>query len=373
MRQTERLVLIAIVLAGLCGAARAQTPEAAAEEPSWPDRIAVGTNGFFRPGILLQGWFVTDVSDEQNVDSDVTDLFRVRRAELTVRGEIVPDRVAYAVMIDPAKVLEFRDATIDVEPADPDNPGETVTVRQPASAVSAFQDFYLTFLTPYVDISIGQFKIPVSWEGFNSSARLLFPERARISRRWGDLRDLGLRLAKRFGWFGFSAGVFNGGGLNTFEMNDQKALALRLEFYPMDGLTLAAVAYDSVGERDTEGTQDRWEGDVRYEGGPFLVQAEYIAARDVGAAGAATYAHGFYAALGWTFAEALQPVVRVGWYDPDIDRNGTGADDEFWQIDAGLNWFIARNEAKLQLSYSRFQYDDRTPLNEVILAAQVSY
>jgi hypothetical protein len=352
------------------------TPAAAEEEP-WPDRVAAGTGGFFRPGILLQGWFVTDVSDEQDVDADVTEMFRVRRAELSARGEIVPGWVAYALMIDAAKVLEFGSATIDVEnqdppPTDPENP-EQVTVRQPVSAVSVFQDYFTTFLTPYVDISLGQFKIPVSWEAYNSTSRLLLPERALVVRRLGDRRDLGLRLAKKFGWFGFSAGVFNGAGLNTFETNDQKDLALRLEFYPVEGLTLAAVAYDSVGERDSAGTKDRWEGDVRYENGPFLFQGEYIFGRDVGSDGTAISSNGFYAALAWTFIDALQPIVRASYWDPNLDENGTGNTDELWQVDAGLNWYIRGNEAKLQLAYSRLQWDDNTPGNEVILAAQVSY
>jgi hypothetical protein len=56
-----------------------------------------------------------------------------------------------------------------------------------------------------------------------------------------------------------------------------------------------------------------------------------------------------------------------------MDQEGTGTSDELWQIDAGLNWFLRGHEAKLQVSYSRFQYDERTPSNQVLVAAQVSY
>lgn len=334
----------------------------------------MGAEGLFQPGLLLQGWFLIDHADE------TTSTFRLRRAELHVKGEIVPSLVSYALMIDPAKVLEPRDTTLtvanqDPPPTDPTRP-ETVTARQPVSALSVLQDFFITYQSPYVDVSIGQFKIPVSWEGYNSSSRLLFPERALVSREFGDRRDLGLRLAKSFRYFGYSAGVFNGAALNNLDTNNDKDLALRLEAYPIEGLVIGGVVYASVGAR-TSNVKDRYEGDLRFERGPFLFQAEYIRAHDVGNAGPAVDAQGFYGALAWTFLDVLQPCLRVGFIDPDVSRDidpaVAGGRDEVWHIDAGLNYFIRKNEAKLQLIYSRFQYDNRTAQDQVILAAQVSY
>ena len=125
----------------------------------------------------------------------------------------------------------------------------TVTINNPSSAVSVLQDFYITAMSQYADVSIGQFKIPVSWEGYNSSSKIVFPERAIISSTFGDKRDLGLRIEKKFKKLGYSAGVFNGQGLNNFDSNVQKDLALRLEAYPVEGLTIAGVTYDSVMQR----------------------------------------------------------------------------------------------------------------------------
>jgi hypothetical protein len=56
-----------------------------------------------------------------------------------------------------------------------------------------------------------------------------------------------------------------------------------------------------------------------------------------------------------------------------VDEDGTGNGDELWQIDAGLNWYISKNDVKLQVSYSRYQYDTRTPNNQLLVAAQVAY
>ncbi|HEV8320515.1 MAG TPA: porin [Myxococcota bacterium] len=351
-------------------------PPAAA--PVFPKKLSVGTSGLFQPGILLQAWFLVDGADA------ITSTFRLRRAELHVKGEIIPGKLAYAVMIDPAKVLEFKDFTVtvanqDPPPTDPTMP-ETVTERRPVSAVSALQDFYITWLTPWVDVSVGQFKIPVSWEGYNSSAKLLLPERAPVSREFGDKRDLGVRLAKTFKYFGYSAGVFNGAGLNNLDVDNSKDVGLRLEAYPIEGLMVGAVGYVSVGPLgagNNANNKDRYEADLRFERWNFLFQGEYIRAHDVAADGTATDAHGFYAAVAYTFFGHLQPVVRLGYFDPDLSADlmpaSAAAKDEFWHLDVGVNWYIVKQEARLSAVYSRFEFDDKTPNNELILAGQLSF
>lgn len=345
--------------------APAEAASDASPEPP-PDRLAVGKNGFFQPGLLAQGWFQLDRSE-----GATSSTFRLRRAELSVEGEIIPDTVGYKVMIDPAKVREFREVTI---------PGPTgdVTIRQPTSAISVLQDFFITFESTWADVSIGQFKIPVSWEGYNSSSKLILPERSFVSDAYGDARDLGVRITKKFPRWGYSAGVFNGNGLNQLDNNNQKDVALRLELYPVKGMTIAGVTYDSIGDRDQDGTKDRWEGDFRYERGPFLVQAEYIRARDV-AGGSAITGHGAYGAFAYTLEPkvlggTIQPVVRIGFLDPDTSQDvPADGDDELVQYDAGVNYYLRGNEMKLQASYQRAQFDDAAANNQVIVAAQVSY
>jgi hypothetical protein len=351
--------------------------EAKKEEPG-PLKIPVGKagQGFLQIGMLAQGWFVLERSNGATLST-----FRLRRAELAARGEILPKRVAFSVMFDPAKVREFTTTTVAGPPDAMGNP-TTVTIRQPASAVSVLQDFYITFLTPWMDVSLGQFKFPVSWEGYNSSGKIIMPERAFVSSQYGDKRDLGLRLWKTFPKWGYSAGVFNGPGLNNLDNNNQKDVALRLEAYPVKGLTIAGVTYDSIGYRQRGGTKDRWEGDLRYEGGPYLVQAEYIRSRDVAKDKAdAVSGQGFYIVAGYTIKKVplplqgdLQPVVRVGYLDQDTSQDvpATGP-DELFHYDLGLNYYLRAHEMKLQASFQRQQFDDKPANNQLIVAAQVTY
>jgi len=357
------------------------SPEAPAEVAPVPDepppvkKLQVGTSGTWQPGILAQGWFQL----ENTGDTTPLSTFRLRRAELSVKGEILPKRVGYQVMIDPAKIRETTKVTVAGPPDAMGNP-TTVTINNPTSAISALQDFYITGLCKFGELSIGQFKIPISWEGYNSSAKLILPERAPISARFGDKRDLGLRLTKKFSKWMYSAGVFNGPGLNNLDNNNQKDIALRLEAYPMPGLTIAGVTYDSVGYRTRAGTKDRWEGDVRYERGPYLVQAEYIRARDVAQNDADTVTgQGYYLVLAYTIKDKalhgdLQPVIRFGFLDSNVDANvpATG-DDELRHYDVGLNYYLQGHEMKLQASYQRQDFYDKQDVNQFIVAAQVWY
>jgi hypothetical protein len=389
----------------------APPPEAKPAE-DMPKKVAVGKDSkgaFFTPGLLLQGWFINDSTtgkDASGNDTSISTLstFRIRRAEISLSGEMIPKFLKYKVMFDPSRVRDTLTTATAVNAA-----GGNVTVSTPVSALSTLQDFYITFQSSIADVSLGQFKIPVSWEGFNSSAKLLMPERAFTSNLLGDKRDLGLRIEKTFEKVGYVAGIYNGNALNNFDNNPQKDLSLRLEVYPVKGLTIAGMAYGSVGYRTRAGTKDRFEGDVRFDSGDFLIQAEFIRAHDVRTSDAQPGAdgkdcidatagkcdsQGGYVAVAYTLKDLgdgdwkgnLQPVVRFGFWDNDLDHDAgaaAGSPDamlknqiERLDYEVGLNYYLRNHEAKLQVSYDRQQFKSaeggvtRNAVNEFILACQ---
>lgn len=371
--QSSPLILSVLAVLSIPALAAAQpaeppapppAPPAPAEPPPTepppavePARLSVGKSGFVEPGMLLQGWFFGAHQDEWNTT------FRVRRAEIKLNGEIIPDFVGFAVMIDPAKVLEFEEETVPVAPAG------SVAVEQPQSNVSVLQDFYITFISEYADVSLGQFKIPLSWEGYNSSSKLLFPERALSSRAFGDARDIGLRVEKKIGPVHYFAGLYNGEGLNRRDSNDQKDATLRVEVFPIEWLMLAAVGYTSIGERDQPTTRDAVEGDLRIEYEDALFQGEYIRAWEGSTDADRDAGHGFYTAVAYTFLERLQPALRVGVLDPNVRF----VRDHTWHYELGINYYLQKHEAKLQASYGLFDPRRGVTRHEVILAAQVAY
>jgi hypothetical protein len=363
---------------GAAAPAAAEPAPPAEPEPERPNQLAIGKekNGFFQPGFLLQMWFVLD---HQVVDGpDYQSRFRARRAELRVKGEIIPKLIGYNVMIDPAKLLNFTDATVPVENQEPAPtvPGE-VTIRVPPNDTSILQDAYLTAMSEYVDVSFGQFKNLVSWEGYNSSSKLILPERSLVSRTFGDRRDLGIKAEKKFERFMYGVGLLSGQGLNQPDTNNQKNAVVRAELYPIDGTMIGGLAYVAIGERDAPGTDDRAEVDLRLELANVLFQGEYIRGWDMNSAGTErAEGHGAYGAVGYTFFERLQPIVRIGFLDPDIDN----ADNHTVAYEVGVNYFVQQNnEMKLQLSYSLFDNSQDymnssgENLTEVILNAQLSF
>lgn len=352
------------------GAATAVAPaavEPAPEAEPKVDRVAIGDEGFLQPGALIQAWYFLS-----HQDKTTTNTFRIRRAELSIKGEIVPGLVGYKIMIDAAKTLRFNSASAPVLDAagDPVAPAETVNVSTPPDDTSILQDVSATFLTDYVEVSIGQFKIPVSYEGFNSSSKLLFPERALVSRQFGDRRDIGLRLDKKFEHFGYNAGIYNGAGLNRIDQNNQKDISLRLEAYPIKGITIGAVGYATLGERDDAATRDRLEGDFRLELANALLMVEYIHGWD-GPKGTRLEGHGAYGAAGYTFFDRLQPLVRIGHLDTNVDTANT----ETNHYEFGFNYYLRKHLAKLQASFGVFDPSAPTAKSrqELTLSTQLSF
>jgi hypothetical protein len=373
----------------------AAPPPAAKPPEDMPRKLAVAKDSpgaFFSPGLLLQGQFVYDGTTKAGAAgaSDVnvsTTTLKIRRLEISAGGELIPRFVKYRFMFDPSRVRDTLTTVNAVDAA-----GNPVAVKTPVSALSTLQDAYITFSGEFADVLLGQFKNPISWDGFNPASKILMPERAFVANLLGGQRDLGVRIEKTFTHFAYWFGVFNGAGQNNFDNNNQKDAALRVEVYPVPGMVIGGMTYDSVGYRTRAGTKDRWEGDFRYETGPFLIQSEYIRNHDVFKDGAtAVSGQGAYVALAYKLKDLgsgnwkgdLQPVVRVGFYDPntDVDVDPTkvaasnfGGNDERMDYEVGLNYYLRNHEMKLQASFDRQQFDQsdiKKPINEVIFEAQV--
>jgi hypothetical protein len=368
--------------------APAPAPAPMAKPDDLPRRLGVGKESpgsYLQFGLLIQAWFQYDETTRLGVPpaDDVslsTSNLRLRRAEVHLGGDIVPSLIKWKVLFDLARVRDTLARTTVVTNA----AGATTTVTSPTTPLSPLQDAYITYQGQFLDVTFGQLKTPVSLEGYAGASKLLFPERAFIANLLGNQRDFGIRLEKTFKQFSYTVGLFNGSGQTNFDTNNQKDVAVRLEAYPIPGLTIAAATYDSIGYRTKAGTKDRWEGDLRFEHGPFLVQAEYIRAQDIAADDTkAVTSHGAYAALAYTLktpgrGDYWQAALRYGFYDPNVDidvvpANAAGS-DERTDYEVAINYFLKGYEARFQLSYDRQQFDQskvKPANNEVILATQV--
>jgi phosphate-selective porin len=381
--------------------APAQTPKPVeAPKPKPIKALAIGSQGRVELHGLLQGWYDTNIQAEKfGADENAIGTFRIRRAEVSLTGDIVPDRFSFRVMTDFAKGLfKTENQTITTVVTDEngnpvlDENGNLVTETTTITGVK--NDNVL----PVRDIFVlGQFKIPISYEGVGSSAQLLFPERALSSKGFGDKRDIGIKVEKRLenGLY-YNASLFNGAGENQLDVDQAKDLGWRLEYSPILSqdarIVLATAGLVSLASADSA-AKDEVEADLRLEYGPALLQTELIglhtrtATNDAGEQ-TITNGLGYYVVAAYTYDERLQVAGRFGGVDPNL---AVAPGEDRGQIHAAefaLSYFLLQNrgkkverlsehpefhEAKLQASFAHFMPTDtadNVATNEVILALQ---
>lgn len=352
-------------------AAPPPAPEAAPRADT-ADALAIGKGGYLKLGLLLQGWFAAERQGDAWSSG-----FRLRRAEIQAKGDLVPGWLRYGLMVDPAKILRGEDRTIEVK----DDAGSvigTAKVRQAPAAYTILQDFWIGLTTRYADVSIGQFKTPISWEGFNSSGALLFTERALVSRTLGDRRDLGVKVEKRFRYASYFVGLFNGQGANNLDLDNAKDVAARVEVTPLPWLMIGGMAYATLRDRWSEpGVRDVFEADLRIDFRPILFQAEYLRSRlwDDKRAAIVT-SQGFYAAFAGYPLDVLRLAIRVGLFDEDVD-DVDPARTAVWEGSAGIHWLPLGDAANVKLDYHVFvptrDTAKRGNEHQVVLAGQVRF
>jgi len=376
------LLALTIALPGL-----AKEPEAtSAFEGNVADSLRVAKEGKLKFGALLQGWWTLGKSERSY------NTFRLRRAELAVNGYIVPRRFFFGVMIDPAKVLEPKCVKVkDTE----DNEVKATEVQSP---ISALQDFYVGVSTDVADISIGQFKIPVSYEGFHSSGEIMLSERSLFSRglgsitsggdsykthfgelglvttAFGDKRDLGIKVEKRIGPMYYYIGLFNGQGTNNLDVNNQKDLAMRIEVFPVKGLMLGAMSYFTLREgfKALPKAKDRFEFDVRLDYKPLLFLAEYLYARDYNEKKKKmTASQGAYGQILAKMPLGFGIAGRFGWMTLDMDSSTS----KLWEAAGGIHYYLEGFNANFKLDYLFYQPNapELKKTHEVIFAAQAKF
>lgn len=226
-----------------------QRVEAPPERPVTHRAVSFGLGG------LVQGWYVAG-------DHGQRDTFRVRRTELYFSGQIT-EKGRWLIMVDPAKALSLEQSFTSLGEA-PAAAG--VTVNQ---ASRILQNAQVTFdYIPRMQVTIGQFKVPLSREGLESSGRLDTIERALFASdrarggAYGDVRDIGLMVNGLLGpRVDYHLGVFNG---VVESQNDVD----RDEFRRLG---------NGRGERPR---RDRIGGEVQLVKGPFTVRSELMAGWD---------------------------------------------------------------------------------------------
>ena len=245
---------------------------------------------------LLQGWAVTG-------DAAFMDTFRVRRAELKLAGDLGRN-AGWTLMVDGAKALSHTSSG---------------AINQSGRIL---QDAFITVGSPAkLQLTAGQFKLPLSREGLESSAALDTVERSLFmsdrtrAGSYGDIRDVGVSLRRSVAdRYEVSLGLFNavGESQNDVDRNERKALAGRVAvpIAAVNGLRLGASG--AWGGGSGADRRDRAGVDVLYTRGRWKFKGEAMAGRD-----GAVDRFGAYAHVGARVSQRLELVARADQWDPD--------------------------------------------------------
>ncbi len=316
-------------------------------QPSAANRHESATVGRGRAQFdgLLQAWFVG-----QGATGPET--FRIRRAQLRFSGQIVP-RVNWNIMIDPAKELSIGRVPVLLPDGTPVL--SDVSINQ---ASRVLQDSFITLdISESFHLDVGQYKIPLSREGLQSTATLETVERAMfLTQRarggtFGNIRDIGIQARGQHNWADFRIGLFNSSGdlQNTVDENDRKTLVGRLVLAP-PGLGGLELGFSGARGTATPARirRDRLGAELFLARGPLSIKSEVMSGRD-----GPIHRIGWYGHIGYRFGSRFELVFRQDNWDPDTDDEASPqtATERNWLV--GLNYFIDEHHAKFQINYIR--------------------
>lgn len=240
-------------------------------------------------------------------------------------------------------------------------------------------DGYLTLgFAPALALRLGQFKKPFDALELISSRELLVAERDGTPRGAGgptpnglvdDLgysnRDIGAEWGGRSGRLGWAAGFWNGAGDNEAEDDDGKQLAGRLSVAAFPGWAVSGAWTGKRISAPPDAADAAWYHAVEaaVTGGQYgepgwralgQVMAGDNWHPDQGGGGEVSFLAlqgvvGYYVPVFTIpYLVGVEPVLRIGWTDPDTD----GDDDEATLSTAGVNLYLHRQlKTQIQVDF----------------------
>lgn len=316
---------------------------------------------------LIQAWY--------SAGNGTNNTFRFRRAEMKFSGQILP-KVKWTLMIDPAKALSVNKTTTAISGV------PVVTDVSPNQASRILQDAFITLAyVKNVNVDIGQYKIPLSQEGLQSSSALDTVERALfMSDRsrgggLGDIRDFGVQFSGPLGNnFNYQIGLFNGVGENQNipDTNQQKDVIGRFVVRPpiIKGLQIGVSGAWSNGNRTTNPGRDRLGGELLYANKKFKFKAEVMGGVD-----GDFHRLGYYTHFGYKITPKLEAIFRIDGFDPDRRRETNSSNVTELDYVSGINYYIKEHNVKFQFNYIRKTFNSgiQSPKNLFLANLQTAW
>jgi len=230
-------------------------------------------------------------------------------------------------------------------------------------------------------LSIGQFKIPISAEALTPATKQdLIKKYLFITQMLPSCcRDIGVMAEGVIKKTKYSAGIFNGTGMNKQNDDDKYLYVFRAErdFFSFlkAGISFAGSHETAQGNSKIESAlsppykKTLFQADIEVKGKKNFLKGELIEARYNPNLSAPLKADGFGLTCGcFLIDRTLSVVLRYEEYDPDTSV--TDKNDVKWTT-LGINYF-ALKKVKIQVNYT-FKDEKRDETNNNLFVAQMQY
>lgn len=228
--------------------------------------------------------------------------FDVRRVRLSVKGD-VHKNVDYCIQGEYATNVKLLDA------------------------------YFRCKIVPEFNIQVGEFKTESSLEStYGPTSWLVIQSPTAVTRLNGydDLcgikangRDVGLRFygsfihKENFNVLRYSAGIYNGAGINVKDNNKQKDVAGFLWINPMRKLTFTGgYYYGTYGPKGATHVRNRASAGVEWKDTKLTVRSEYLWGNTGG-----LHSNGAYIQTAYTFCRMIQPVLSYDYFKRHTSGN----------------------------------------------------
>ncbi len=276
---------------------------------------------------------------EYHFTEDETNTFKFKRARIGLKGNIPYDFKYYVVLENSAFVSGTGNPYL--------------------------LDAFITYSRfKWAKISVGSFKQPFGLEVNTACHSLHTINRAGVSDQIvSPQRDMGIMIlgGNNETLVKYAFAVMNGSGLGIKDNNTAKDFIGRLTFKPLDFLRVGGSFRYGFPTVDPDSSRTSYAGEIEVKYGDFILQGEYIGdqghyVRGGGGCGADPVMlgedrSGVYVQAMYMTPFKLQPVVKFGMFDQDMNNDLTISNVDYsYTITAGINYFFNDN-TRLQINY----------------------
>lgn len=224
---------------------------------------------------------------------------------------------------------------------------------------------------PHHTVIVGNTRVATGHEGVKSSSVIPFVARSQISRNFGNVRKLGVRVKGNYDLVEYDVGGYSSDTyFRQFFLGAEFAGWVTLK--PL-GKTNGKYGILKLGSGLTSGKNDidytvlgayaSYEYKKLYANFEWAKADGYNGAKGI----SSNKAEGFYTTLGYKITPKLQLVGRYDYYKPNTEISNCTQQE----YSAGLNYFIIGQAVKLMLNYVFCQNDAMDDSHRIILGTQL--